>query len=160
MEKVKVKIKIAGNEFTVLSQDDENYTYLIAEEVDKKIEEICTSNPQVSVTAAAMLAAINFCDSTHKFEKDTADLRQQIKDYLEEASKNKTELDELRKENQRLKKDIKTYRQRLGEESTLKNDTYAPVSTAVKAVKKSVLISDAKEAEDEEDTGFFDIKSE
>lgn len=159
MEKIKVKINIAGSEFTILSQDDEAYTTQVAGEVDRKINEIRSSNPQVSVTAAAMLAALNFCDSTKKAEKAADNFRVQIKEYLTEASADKAEADELKKENQRLKKDIQTYRQRLSEESTVKDSNHAPVSTAVRAVKKSVLISDGEEAA-EENTEFFDMKSE
>lgn len=159
MDKIKVKINIAGSEFTVLSQDDETYTTMIANEVDRKINEIRTANPQVSVTAAAMLAALNFCDSVKKAEKDSDNFRVQIKEYLTEASKNKSEADEMKRENQRLKKDIQKYRQRLSEESTVKDSNRAPVSTAVRSVKKSVLVSDVEEAA-EENIEFFDMKSE
>ncbi len=154
MDKIKVKINIAENEFTILSNDDEAYTISVAQEVDKKIAEICSASPQSSVTAAAMLAALNFCDSAKKSEKDADNFRMQIKDYLIEAAKVKLELDGLKRENERLKKDIQTYRQRLSEEASPRRDTQAPVSKAVKAVKKSVFVSDFEEAEDDSSVNF------
>ncbi len=158
MDKIKIKINIAGSEFNILSQDSEEYTTMIAGEVNKKINDIQKSNSRVSITAAAMLAALNFCDNSKKAEKDIENLKQQIKEYLSEIAENREETEELKKENQRLKKDIQIYRQRLSEESTVKNSDYAPVSTAVKAVKKSVSVSDIEEAA-EDDTKFFDIKN-
>lgn len=156
-EKIKVRINIAGSEFTVLSQDSENYTLSVAKEVDEKISEIRKANPNISITAAVMLAALNFCDCSKKSEKDADNFRIQIKDYLTEAAQKEKEADELKKENERLKKDIQTYRQRLSEDIRSNNNA-APVSTAVKAVKKSVLLSDVEEAA-EDDTEFFDIKN-
>lgn len=156
-EKIKVRINIAGSEFTVLSQDSENYTLSVAKEVDEKISEIRKANPNISITAAVMLAALNFCDCSKKSEKDADNFRIQIKDYLTEAAQKEKEADELKKENERLKKDIQTYRQRLSEDIQSNNNA-APVSSAVKAVKKSVLLSDVEEAA-EDDTEFFDIKN-
>ncbi|MGN0470556.1 MAG: cell division protein ZapA [Acutalibacteraceae bacterium] len=156
-EKLKVRINIAGSEFTVLSQDSENYTLSVAKEVDEKISEIRKANPNISITAAVMLAALNFCDCAKKSENDADNFRKQIKEYLTEAAQKEKEADELRKENERLKKDIQTYRQRLSEEIPSDNNA-APVSSAVKAVKKSVLLSDVEEAA-EDDAEFFDIKN-
>ena len=156
-EKIKVRINIVGSEFTVLSQDSESYTLSIAKEVDEKIGEIRSANPNISITAAVMLAALNFCDCAKKSEKDADNFRIQIKEYLTEAAQKEKEADELRKENERLKKDIQTYRQRLSEEVPSNNKT-APVSTAVKAVKKSVTLSDGEEAAEDE-AEFFDIKN-
>lgn len=159
MEKIRVKINIAGSEFTILSQDDEAYTNAVAADVNKKINEIRKANPQASVTAAAMLAALNFCDGTKKAEQSADNFRIQIKEYLNEISQIKAEADELKKENQRLKKDIQTYRQRLSNDVTTKDSNSAPVSPAVKAVKKAISVSDSEEAA-EEYAEFFDIKSE
>lgn len=156
-EKIKVRINIAGNEFNVLSQDSENYTISVAKEVDEKITEIRKANHNISVSAAVILAALNFCDCAKKSEKDADNFRKQIKEYLTEAAQKEKEAEELRKENERLKKDIQTYRQRLSEEMPSDNNT-APVSAAVKAVKKSVMLSDVEEAA-EDDAEFFDIKN-
>ena len=156
-EKIKVKINIAGSEFTILSQDSENYTLEIAQEVDAKITEIRKANHNISITAAVMLAALNFCDGLKKSEINSDNFRKQIKEYLTEAAEKEKETDDLKKENERLKKDIQTYRQRLSDITPTDNNT-APLSSAVKAVKKAVMVSDVEEAA-EDDTEFFDIKN-
>lgn len=157
-EKIKVKINIAGNEFTVISEDSESYTLTVAEEVNNKISDIRKNNMGMSLSSAIILAALDFCDSMKKSEKDADNFRKQIKEYLTEAAKNETLTEQLKKENERLKKDIQTYRQRLSDEIKSENNDASPLSSAVKAVQKAVSVSDVEEAA-EDDTEFFDMEN-
>lgn len=148
----KVKVTIAGNQFTVISEEDESYTQGIADELNESINEIKSANKSVSTTAAVILTALNYCDIIKQSGKDSETLRKQLEEYLENAAKDKETISELRAENEKLKKDIETYRKRLSDSG----HNGAPVSTAVKSAQKT--ISQQEEAAEDE-TEFFYTES-
>ncbi len=142
--KNRVKIDIAGTRFTVISAESEEYTRTVADRLNAEITAVRRAAPGLSANSAVMLAALNLCDNLTKSEEDTDRLRQQIKDYLNEAAKYRSAFEETERENQKLKKDIEVLRKRLGEKAKLVGEP-SPVSSAVKAVRKS----GTSEAEDE-----------
>ncbi len=148
--KNRIKIDIAGTKFTVLSVEGEEYTKAVAERLNKEIDDVRRAAPGLSLTSAVMLASLNLCDSMVKAEEDSDRLRRQVKEYLNDAAKYRAEYDAAARENEKLKKDIQTYRKRLSEKG--RTTEPAPVSTAIKTVRKS----NGNEAEDEGTLSFFD----
>ena len=141
-EKKKIRIKIADNVFTVLSSEDDDRTYAIAAAVDRSIKETCTT-ARTSVTGAAILSALNYCDELKSMERDTQILRKQLSAYLEEIKKLSEENDALRSETIRLQADTVIYRRRLSEQSTPSEE---PVSAPARPVRRAVSSSEAEEA--------------
>ena len=74
-------------------------------------------NPRLSVTMAAVLAALDYCDESVKSTESADNLRSQIKDYLEDSSQARMEAEEARREIEKLKKEVQTLRARLEEEN-------------------------------------------
>lgn len=66
MEKNKVKLTICGAEYIIGSDEDSKYMIELGDEVDEKISTILKQNPRISVTQAAVLAALEFADSEKK----------------------------------------------------------------------------------------------
>ena len=100
--KKRVTVSIAGSEYRLVGAEDEEYTRKVASHVDAKINEVMQA-ANVSMVEAAVLASINIADEYYKV-LDTADnLRAQLKDYLEDSSRMKAELAELKRELGRLK---------------------------------------------------------
>ena len=153
-EKKKVVIKIAGSEFKVVTSEGENYTKELAKKVDDSIKELCRESSQTSVTAAAILTALNFCDKNLKYEEEAEKLGKQLECYFEEISLHKRKCDELRSENEKLKRDIETLRGRLASESPTINEPF-PISSSVKLLRKTVSVSEQEEAAEDEQA-FFD----
>lgn len=148
--KNRIKIDIAGTTFTVLSIENEDYTKAVAERLNREIDAVRRTAPGLSLTSAVMLASLNICDGMTKAEEDSDKLRSQVKEYLNDAARYRAEYDAALRENEKLKRDIETYRKRLSEKG--RTTEPAPVSPAVKTVRKS----NSKEAEDEENLSFFD----
>lgn len=94
----KIKINLSGKEYTI--QTDESVTYVkqLAEALDSKIEEFMGQNDTISVTSACMLVALGLVDDCIKASSDKDNLRKQVIDYLEEATKARAEISELRRE--------------------------------------------------------------
>lgn len=113
MNKNKVRLNICGTECTLTSEDNETYVLALGDEVEKSIQNIMDKNDRVSLTLAAMITALSFCDESKKAVAAADNLRSQIKDYLEDSSRSRLEADEARREIERMKQEIQTLRARL-----------------------------------------------
>ena len=113
MSKNRIKLNICGCECVISSEDSENYIRSVGDEVQKAITGTMDRNERVSVTMAAIISALSYCDDAHKNSAAAENLRSQIKDYLEDSSKARLEAEEARRENERLKREIQTLRSRL-----------------------------------------------
>ena len=112
----KVKLNIAGAQYSVLSEEDEKYVQLLGKELDLKMAEIMKSNSRISTTQAAVLCALDYADAAAKSTLTADRLRDQIKDYLDDASSAKSKADWARHETENLKKEneaLKTENARL-----------------------------------------------
>ena len=83
MNKIKVRLNICGTECTLTSEDNETYVLALGDEVEKSIQSIMSKNDRVSLTLAAIITALSFCDDAKKAAAAADNLRSQIKDYLE-----------------------------------------------------------------------------
>lgn len=115
MSKNRIKLNIHGCECVISSDDSENYIRSIGDEVEKTMEDILTKNERVSITMAAIITALSYCDDSHKASGGADNLRSQIKDYLEDSSRARTEAEEAKRELERLRREIQTLRTRLSE---------------------------------------------
>lgn len=115
MSKNKIKLNICGVSCALVSEDSEEYMLSVGREVETAIEAVTRQNERASLTLAAMIAALNFCDSSHKALASADNLRSQIKDYLEDSTRARLEADEARREIEKMKKEIQTLRARLAE---------------------------------------------
>lgn len=149
--KKKVSITVGGTEYTVVTHEDAEYTQKLAEEVDECITDMC-NNSRISITAAAILTAVNFCDRLRKYEQEADSLGEQIEGYLHAASEQLEKYNELKRENEKLKKDIEIYRKRLKEEVPTVSEP-EPISS-VKPSKNIITLSEDDEAAEDE-IAFF-----
>ena len=101
--KKSINVTVGGNEYRLVSSENDEYTRKVAAHVDSKIAEILHGS-SFSIIDAAILAGINIADEYYKV-LDTADnLRTQLKDYLEESGRMKMEIADLRRQLDKLKK--------------------------------------------------------
>ena len=94
----RIKIILAGKEYTIQTEESGSYVKQLAESLNKKIEEFMQANESVSMTSARMLVALGLMDDCIKASSDKDNLRKQVIDYLEEATRSRTEITELKKE--------------------------------------------------------------
>jgi cell division protein ZapA len=109
MSKNKVTVTIAGREYTIVSNEAEEYLQRLAEHLDKKVTELAYSNNQITLQMATVLAAVNVTDEYFKSIETADNLRQQVGQYIEDVSKDRAELTSLRAENERLREQLKRY---------------------------------------------------
>ena len=93
----KITVNIAGQSYTLVAAEDAAYMEKVASHVDAKIQEVLETS-KVSLMDGAMLGALNIADEYFKEVEASENLRRQLKEYLEEATKLKMELAEAKRE--------------------------------------------------------------
>lgn len=118
MAKNKIRLEICGCELTLCSDDSETYIRSIGDEVRQAISDTLEQNSRFSVTMAAVITALNYCDASHKAAESADNLRTQIKNYLEDSSHARMDAEESHRELERVQKENQTLRARLAAEGS------------------------------------------
>ena len=93
----RITVSICGTEYTFTAEESPAYMQKVAALVDTKMNEIMAS-AKLNRVDAAVLAAANIADELFKEQTASENLRNQLKGYLDEANKAKSEASELRRE--------------------------------------------------------------
>ena len=102
VEKKVHKLRIAGDEYRIVSDESTEYMQSLAHEVDLKMASIL-KGPHISTTQAAILVALQYADDAAKNSGSADSLRAQLKEYLEDAAQAKSERDFYKRELERIK---------------------------------------------------------
>jgi len=95
--KQKIPVDIAGIQLSLISEEDEEYVINLAKQVDERVRKITMSNTRRTKTEATIFCAIDYLDEKLKTEIAMKKLSDQINGY-------KRDIEELKKENDELKK--------------------------------------------------------
>lgn len=106
MENKKVEVKINNIEYTLVTNEPEEYVQRVAVLVNKRMHQITENAPQLSTAMKSVLTAINIADDYLKSEIVIDNLRVELKGYTEEAKGLCTELEEKRLEVEKLREDV------------------------------------------------------
>ena len=93
MAATKIKLYIAGVEYSIIAEDDVKYVQELGRDLDRALTKIMKESPRLSTTQAAVLAALSYADECKKASDSADRLREQIKDYLDDASNAKSKAD-------------------------------------------------------------------
>ena len=103
MEKKKVNVFVAGQNFTIITDEEEKYVIDIAAKIDARIASL-TISQNITRERAAVLTALDFADDNEQDKRAMEEIREQIKDYLVQIERLSEENTELNAENNRLKR--------------------------------------------------------
>ena len=95
--KNRVTVTIAGQEYTLVATEEEGYVEKVARHVDAQMKQVL-DGARISLVDGAVLTAVNIADEYFKEVEASENLRRQLKEYLEEATKLKMELSEAKRE--------------------------------------------------------------
>jgi cell division protein ZapA len=104
----KVKLSIGGAEYTIIAEDEARYVQSLGKELDRALAAIMKANDRLSVTQAAILLALDYADECKKATETADRLREQIKDYLDDASTAKSKADWARHELEEAKRQVES----------------------------------------------------
>ena len=106
MATTKIKLYIAGVEYSIIAEDDVKYVQELGKDLDRALTKIMKESPRLSTTQAAVLAALSYADECKKASDSADRLREQIKDYLDDASNAKSKADWARHELEEAKRQV------------------------------------------------------
>ena len=93
----RVVVTICGEDYTFVAEESTSYMQKVGDYVGDKMTDIL-NNSKVGRTDAAVLTAANIADELFKAQEIAENLRVQLKEYLDEASRSKNEISELKRE--------------------------------------------------------------
>lgn len=93
----RITVTIAGTDYTFTATESPSYMQKVAAHVSEKMNAIM-EHGKISRMDAAVLAAANITDELYKEQAASENLRNQLKDYLDEANRAKNEASEARRE--------------------------------------------------------------
>ena len=98
----KVKVVICGKDFMLQTAESANYVIGLARTLENRISEVSGSNSSTSPFAAAIMVALSTLDDLNKATQRLDALREQAKEYVDEAGKNRLAYDNAIAENKQL----------------------------------------------------------
>lgn len=108
MEKNRIRVRICGIEYMLVSTESPEYIHRVAYMVDKKMNEIMSSNTKLSTAQAAVLTAVNLADERIRSTDSTDNLREQVAEYSKLSEEYKQKYLECERKLQLAKKRIET----------------------------------------------------
>ena len=96
----KINVVVAERSYTLTTADDAEYVEKVAEFVTQ-VNQLSEAS-HASTLDAAIMAALNIADGYFKAQETAENLRKQVKQYLDEATRIKMELSESKRELFRL----------------------------------------------------------
>lgn len=89
----KIKFTVGGINYSIVSEDSEDYIHEIGRELERKMDRLARQNPFLSTTMVAVLAAMDASDAQKKTEKENAELRGQLKEMTEKCALARSDAD-------------------------------------------------------------------
>lgn len=103
----KVKLTIRGSNFYINTDETVEYTEELGRKIEARLSELLDSGLHISMNQAVILVSLEMADSLVKCEKEVESLRSQMKDYLEDSAKAKSERDYYKRELDRIRTEAK-----------------------------------------------------
>ncbi|MBO5318233.1 MAG: cell division protein ZapA [Ruminococcus sp.] len=101
-----VKVNICGKEYRLKTSESPNYVYSLGRVLEAKINEIINSGSGSSPYGASIMVALSLLDDLNKANQKLDSIRNQTKEYVDEAGKTRVERDAAQKEIEVLKSKI------------------------------------------------------
>lgn len=93
----KITVVVADRTYILTTQDNAEYVQKVAAYVDEQVKKLADAS-HASTLDAGLMAALNIADSYFKEQETAEHLRQQVKQYVDESSKLKQELADVRRD--------------------------------------------------------------
>jgi len=82
--KNKITVELCDKEFSLLSDENEDYVKSIAKEINQLIQDTAYKNLRISKSDAAILTCLDLCDRNRKLTDNNDNMRKTISEYIDE----------------------------------------------------------------------------
>jgi len=87
----------------VVATEDKARLDSVVSLVEERMRQIMRQSTKVSVAAAALMTALEYCDISSREQEAAQNMREQIREYILESQNARMRCDELMRENDRLR---------------------------------------------------------
>lgn len=108
----KIRLSVSGKEFTIQTGESNDYMYGLARTLDTRVKSI-TEHTGASPFVASLIVGLTTLDDYNKTNIKLDELREQAKEYVDEAGKIRLERDAIIAENEQLRSKIAQLEQEL-----------------------------------------------
>ena len=109
----KVKLKIAGAEYVINTEEDEAYILALGDELNRRIARLQEGNKYLSQTMVASIAALQYCDEAKKRKLELEDLKVERKAAMESEAKLRIKAEDAIRELERITRENRALREKL-----------------------------------------------
>jgi len=113
----KVKVIICGKDFVLQTAESSNYVFSLARTMETRITGITDASSSASPFTAAIMVGMNALDDLNKSKAKLDALREQAKEYVDEAGKARLERDAALQEVNALRTKVAHLEQTLHEKN-------------------------------------------
>lgn len=106
MKSNKIKVNIAGNQYTIIAEKSEKEVFEIADFVSAQINEIAKQNYRLSPTMAATLVALNISSDLFDLKKELEMIKKDENYPIEKQEELLKEKDKIESKNNNLEKEL------------------------------------------------------
>jgi len=82
--KNKITVELCDKEFSLLSDESDEYVKSLAKEINTMIQETAYKNLRISKADAAVLTCLDLCDQNRKLTENNDNMRKTISEYIDE----------------------------------------------------------------------------
>ncbi len=111
----RVKVRIIGREYTLITENSPEYTQDLAAKLDSKMNEMLSASKTLSGIDVAILAALDAMDEAFKAAESADNIRLQLGEYMTSADKARQKFESGKKEISALQKKISELEERLSQ---------------------------------------------
>lgn len=113
----RVKVRIIGREYTLGTDNTEEYTVALAEKLDKKMNAMLASSSSLSGIDVAILSALDAMDEAEKTSANADNIRLQLGEYVTSAERARQSYETAKREISALKRRIEELEEKLESKS-------------------------------------------
>lgn len=111
----RVKVRIIGREYTLITENSPEYTLDLAGKLDSGMNEMLSASKTLSGIDVAILAALDAMDEAAKASENADNIRLQLGEYMTSADKSRQKADSAKKEISALQKKISELEEQLAQ---------------------------------------------
>lgn len=123
----RVKVRIIGREYTLITENSPEYTQNLAGKLDSKMNEMLSASKTLSGIDVAILAALDAMDEASKAAESADNIRLQIGEYMTSADKARQKFESGKKEISALQKKISELEEKLAQSEAKPAQNHAKV---------------------------------
>ncbi len=154
MGKTKVKLRICDIDCTITSDDSEEYVRTISKEIDRSISDVLKKNDRISLSMAAIITAMTYCDESIKTKNKLAELTAAKKSMASTYDQLKKEADFAQTQVEQLRAELQTLQTLL---TRNQNSEHIPVQDMVMRCINGQTTYVPKTLTDNQKANLFDV---